>query len=227
MQELHLISFTYAINGVAQTPVTTSSNPYVLNATQAGTYTIVNVTDATGCTNTGSGSALVTYYMRPTGTITGGGEVCRGGSSATLTIVFTGTAPYTFTYNDGTSNLTVPNYANSVYNLSVTPAATSTYTLVSLIDGNSCNGTLAGSAVVTVNNPPVLTLNGTNLACYNDNSGAVNLTVTGSSPFGFAWTGPGGFTAGTEDISGLRAGTYNVTVTDTKGCISSGSVTLN
>jgi hypothetical protein len=168
---------------------------------------------------------VVTYYPRPTATITGGGEVCRGGS-AVITIVFTGTAPFTFTYNDGTSNLTVPNYANFVYNLSVSPAATSTYTLVSLIDGNSCNGTLAGSAVVTVNNPPVLTLNGTNLACYNDNSGAVNLTVAGSSPFGFAWTGPGGFTAGTEDISGLRAGTYNVTVTDTKGCISSGSVIL-
>ena len=108
--------FTYAMNGVSQPPVTTSSNPYVLNATQAGTYTIVNVSDATGCTNTGSGSALVTYYMRPTGTITGGGEICRGGSSI-ITIVFTGTAPYTFTYNDGTSNLTVPNYANSVYNL--------------------------------------------------------------------------------------------------------------
>ena len=165
------------------------------------------------------------FYPRPTGTITGGGEVCRGGST-TLAIVFTGTPPYTFTYNDGTSNLTVPNYANSVYNLSVTPAATSTYTLVSLVDGNSCNGTLAGSAVVTVNNPPALTLNGTNLACYNDNSGAVNLTVAGSSPFGYAWSGPGGFTAGTEDISGLRAGTYNVTVTDTKGCISSGSVIL-
>jgi len=218
-------SFTFAVNGVAQPPVTTSSNPYVLNATLAGTYTIVNVTDATGCTNTGSGSAFVTYYIRPTGTITGGGEICRGGSSV-ITIVFTGTAPYTFTYNDGTSNFTVPNYANSVYNLVVSPTTTSTFTLVSLIDGHSCNGTVSGSAVITVNNPPVLTLSGTNLICYNDNSGSVDLSVTGNSPFGFTWTGPGGFTGGTEDISGLRAGTYNVTVTDTKGCISSGSVTL-
>ncbi|MFZ2339144.1 MAG: PKD domain-containing protein [Bacteroidales bacterium] len=218
-------SFTYAVNGVAQVPVTTSSNPYVLNATLAGTYTIVNVTDATGCTNTGSGTALVTYFIRPTGTITGGGEICRGGSEI-LTFVFTGTAPFTFTYNDGTTNLTVPNWANTVYNLSVSPTTTLTYTLVSLTDGHSCNGSVSGSAVVTVNDPPALTLSGADLTCYRDNSGSIDLTVTGNSPFGFAWSGPGGFTAGTEDIAGLGAGTYYLTVTDTKGCISTGSVTL-
>ena len=38
-------NFTYAINGVPQAPVSTSSNPYIINATLAGTYTIVNITD--------------------------------------------------------------------------------------------------------------------------------------------------------------------------------------
>ena len=59
-------------------------------------------------------------------------------------------------------------------------------------------------------------------------SGAVNMTVYGgTSPFTYAWTGPNGFTASTEDISGLEAGTYSVTVTDANGCTSSASYTVD
>ncbi len=46
-------------------------------------------------------------------------------------------------------------------------------------------------------------------------TGAVNLTVGGGvGPYTYAWTGPSGFAAVTEDLSGLPAGTYTVTVTD-------------
>ena len=43
-------TFTYALGGVPQPPVATAANPYTLNVTAAGTYTIVNVSDA-NCTN--------------------------------------------------------------------------------------------------------------------------------------------------------------------------------
>src|SRR4051812_39428421 len=46
-------------------------------------------------------------------------------------------------------------------------------------------------------------------------TGSVDLNVTGGiAPFVYSWTGPAGFTATTEDLSGLDAGTYVVTVTD-------------
>jgi PKD repeat protein len=218
-------TFTYAINGVPQAPVNTEADPFTLNATLAGTYTIVNVTDATGCTNIGFGSAVISYYPRPTGIISGGATLC-GGASSTVTFAFTGAPPFTFTYTDGVTPLTVPNWPNAVYILTVTPSASSSYTLLSLTDGNTCNGTVSGSAEIIVNPPPVLTLVGTNLTCNGDNTGAVNLTITGNGPFGIAWTGPMGFVANTEDLSGLAAGTYNVTVTDTRGCVSTRSVTL-
>jgi len=218
-------TFTYALNGVPQTPVNTSDDPYTLAVTQAGNYTIVNVTDATTCTNTGTGSATVSYYPKPTGIISGTTELCRG-NSATLTMTFTGTAPYTFTYTDGVTPVTVNNHPTAVYTVNVSPLNTTTYTLVSLTDGNSCDGVISGSAVITVNIPPALTLTGTNLTCYNDNTGAVDLEVTGTGPFGYSWTGPDLFTANTQDINGLKAGIYAVVVTDSKGCTSTGNITI-
>ena len=46
-------------------------------------------------------------------------------------------------------------------------------------------------------------------------TGEIDLMVNGGvAPFVYDWTGPGGFTSGDQDLSGLLAGTYVVTVTD-------------
>jgi len=219
-------SFTYAINGTPQAPISTSDNPYILNATLAGTYSVVNVTDNTGCTGPGSGTATITYFPKPTGIISGTAELCRG-SQATITMTFTGVPPYTFTYTDGTTPVTVTNHPNSVYTANVSPSVSSTYTLVSLNDGNNCDGVLSGQATINVNQPPSLSLTGTDLICHNVPTGAVDLTITGgTSPFGISWTGPNGFTSTAEDISGLNEGYYAVTVSDSKGCHATANITI-
>ncbi len=219
-------NLTYAINGVSQPSVNIASSPYTLNAASAGTYTIVSVTDANLCSGTGIGNATVSYYPVPTATLSGTTSVCTGGS-ALLTVSLTGTSPYNFVYTDGTTPVTVTNYVSTVYTANVTPAATVTYTLLSMSDSHGCDGTLAGSAMITVNAPPSLTLAGTNLSCFADNSGSIDLTVAGSgAPFSYSWTGPDGFTAGVEDISSLAAGYYAVTVTNIYGCSSSANITL-
>jgi len=218
-------SVVYAINGVNQPAINIAASPYTLNATASGNYTITSVTDANGCSNTGIGNATVSYWPVPSATISGTTAVCAG-QSATLTISMTGTAPYTFTYTDGVTPVTVTNHPVNIYTFTVTPAAAVTYTMVSMEDSHGCNGTLSGSATVTINAQPVLSFAVTNLQCNGDNSGAIDLTVTGSTTNSFAWLGPDGFTAGTEDISGLKAGLYNVTVTSSDGCIASGQATV-
>ena len=211
-------TFTYAIDGVAQTPVSTASNPYALNVTAAGTYTIMNVSDA-NCTNNGTGTTTVSYFPKAEGIISGTAEMCKG-ISAVLTMTFTGTPPYSFTYSDGANPVTVLGYPTNVYTVSVSPAVSSTYTLTSFTDGNNCPGDISGSAVMTINLPPVLTLNGANLTCYNVNTGTITMTITnGTAPFDISWTGPNGFTANTQNISTLESGYYAVVVTDSKGCL--------
>ena len=45
--------------------------------------------------------------------------------------------------------------------------------------------------------------------------GSINLVVSGGSgSYSFSWTGPNGFTSSSQNLSGLAAGNYNVTVTD-------------
>ncbi|MFN6013671.1 MAG: hypothetical protein ACK47F_03160, partial [Flavobacteriales bacterium] len=78
------------------------------------------------------------------------------------------------------------------------------------------------------------TMASTPQSCVGVNDGTATATHgTGASPWDYAWTGPGGFTASTinspaasNTITGLAPGTYNVTVTDANGCVSSNTVTV-
>jgi len=68
----------------------------------------------------------------------------------------------------------------------------------------------------------------TDSICLGDNSGSIDITVTDSNGGEtYQWTGPGGFTSGNEDLTGLFAGEYCVTVEDVDGCINSACFTIS
>ena len=58
------------------------------------------------------------------------------------------------------------------------------------------------------------------ISCNGANDGYIRMNITGGSGiYSYLWVGPAGYTATTEDISGLKPGTYVATVTDINGCI--------
>ena len=66
--------------------------------------------------------------------------------------------------------------------------------------------------------PPSISTAIVDAHCNGDSSGSVSLTVTGTGPFTYSWTGPGAFSAATQNISGVPAGSYSVLVTGAGSC---------
>ena len=80
-----------------------------------------------------------------------------------------------------------------------------------MTDVNGCTSQLTA----TVTQPAAIVINGIVDAanCQGAADGAIDVTPTGGTgAYAYSWTGPGGFTASTQDISSLIAGAWRVTV---------------
>ncbi len=113
-----------------------------------------------------------------TATLTGTTAVCDV-QAVNLTVTFVGVGPYSVTITDGTTPVTVSNIATSTYTHSVTPSATSTYSITAFSSAN-CINTFSGTATVTVYPPVTNNVISANVTlCYGQNG-----TYTGPIPTG-------------------------------------------
>jgi gliding motility-associated-like protein len=173
----------------------------------AGTYT-ATVTDAHGCTATDT--ALVKQPTPLAVNMTPKPAHCNKPDGHDSVFVSGGTAGYTYSWSPGASNSFVaPNLLPGSYT-------------VYIQDNNGCRDSMTN----TVANLPgvvVAPKATTRDSCNGGNNGTATVTATGGNPaYTYSWTPAAaiGGGQGATTATGLIAGTYTCTVTDSANCIS-------
>jgi PKD repeat protein len=138
-------------------PATSSLQNPIVSYPSTGVYAVtLTVSNADG-TDVITKTTYVTIAA-PTASISGTHTIFAG-YTVNIPISFTGNAPWSFTYFDGTTSTNVTGVTSNPYYLSVAPLDTTTYTITAVSD-SFCAGTSSGSAQVNV-------INGTSsIACY-------------------------------------------------------------
>ncbi|MFH1321902.1 MAG: PKD domain-containing protein [Bacteroidota bacterium] len=183
----------------------------------AGTYD-VTVTDGNGCT--GTGSVTINAGAGPTAGFSYNGNQCLTGNSYDFTNTGTpqnmGVPSFSWDFGDGSGTSTTENPSYSY-------SSCGTYTVIQTVTEGSCSDVATLSILVYCE--PTASIIGTDETCPGACDGSADLTIVlgDAAITNYSWS-PGGETI--EDISGLCAGTYDVTVTDANGCQATASVTI-
>jgi hypothetical protein len=131
---------------------------------------------------------------------------CAEDSDGSVTVAFVTGNSVGATFDIGSGSQTNPTFTGlSVGSYSVT-----------VIDGDACSSNVS----IVLSGPSPLTSSTTSVIDETiGGDGSIDISVSGGTPnYTFDWTGPNGFTATTENISGLEDGSYSVTITDDNNC---------
>lgn len=173
----------------------------------------VTITDAKNCelvdsVNIPSPPPVETSSL--TSTVT----TCFGDNDGTATALGVGGngGPYTYMWSTGSTATTISNLSPDTYS-------------VTIKDKLGCSGIFTidvdqPDSIVVTQDPAATKA----VTCFGDKNGALGVIVTGGNPglFGFNWLENGVTPAGSKQIQDmLRAGSYDVVVTDAKGCTGS------
>lgn len=172
----------------------------------SGTY-IGTITDNSGC------SFLIAEAISapaPFNFVVNSFPSCSDQVSGGISITVSGgEAPYFYTWNNGAADPNLFGLSPGDYTLTLTDA--SGCTAIQTVTVAEIPNTIELSVVVI------------DVSCNETDNGAINLTANGGNPpYAFQWSN--GNT--TEDLTGLTAGTYTVTVSDGNGCTKILAVTV-
>lgn len=228
--QVSIAPFDYILNlqggGVVQTIPATNALTYTFNSLPAGTY-YVQVRDANGTVKTVAGIIVtqpasgLAISNAAVSSHNGFSITCNGANDGSIDLNVSGGYPaYTYAW-------TGPNgFAASTEDIS--GLAPGLYTVV--IGDTTPVCTITQSYTITEPQPLTYTgtissFNGYSISCNGGNNGTITIVPAGGSgTYTYQWAGPNGFTATTQNLSGLYAGTYTLTVTDSNGCINSSGV---
>ncbi|RMG82660.1 MAG: T9SS C-terminal target domain-containing protein [Bacteroidetes bacterium] len=177
----------------------TTSN---LTGLTTGIYSLT-VSDYNGCTNSTSTTINEPPAISVSLSVTS--STCNNANGSISVFTSGGISPYSYNWSTGATTSTITGLMAGTYSVTVT-------------DYNGCTTSASG----TVSEPAAISLfiTATDASCAGNNDGSVITNVTGgTTPYSYSWSNG----ATTQNITGLIAGTYSVTVTDYNGCTASAS----
>jgi hypothetical protein len=197
---------TYSGTGVDNNifnPSTAGVGPHII------TY---SYTDGNGCSNSCTFTITVNAAVVASGTQVN--VLCKDGTNGSIDLSVTGgSGLYTYLWSNGEITEDISGLAASAIPYSVT-----------ITETNGCPITGTTSFIIT--EPAVVTASGTqvDVLCKGASTGSIDLTVTGGSGlYTYLWDDNG---ATDEDRTGLAAGTYSVTITESNGCAVTGTTSF-
>lgn len=188
-------------------PFSETSNS--ISGLDGGTYTVV-ATDANGCPQSESFTILSPPDWDVT--FTKVDPTCFNGNDGSITSsgITGGNPPYTFSWA-GTTETTesLTGLSNGSYTLTVTDSIGCTHVFPTI--------------TITAPLQLVVTESHLNVSCDGLLDGSINATVTGgTTPYTYLWSNG----ELTQDLTGIGAGSYLLTVTDANGCSANTAVTI-
>ncbi|HKK41975.1 MAG TPA: gliding motility-associated C-terminal domain-containing protein, partial [Bacteroidales bacterium] len=191
----------------------------------AGTYTLI-ITDINGCQNT----SKVTFRVPPPvvadygkSSYTGGYNIsCKGYNDGSVWIesISGGRGGYSYRWYTYNGNITGPDNTDRLDNITAGTYYLEVTDVLGCVTIDSVKLTEPEGMVLTGSQVSLSPDENYNISCNGANDGSISISVSGGSGnYSYYWTGPGGYSATTEDISDLSAGTYNCTTTDVNGCV--------
>ncbi|MBS1637550.1 MAG: PKD domain-containing protein, partial [Bacteroidetes bacterium] len=180
-----------------------------LSGIGAGTYTL-KVTDSKGCIS--SQTASITQPSALLAAVSVTNESCQYLNNGSASVsVSGGTSGYTYTWQP------VGQFTSQINNI-----PSGSYT-VNISDSKGCTTT----TVATVTEPAVLSVNlqsQVNVSCNGGNNGSAVVSGIGGTPnYTYSWS-PGG--SSSSVLSNAVAGTYTVTLTDSRSCQAQTTVSI-
>lgn len=207
----------YRANANVQPAITTSDNPLVIpvNPSSGTFYQLVSVSNASSCTGTVSGVAVVAVFTPSTAELQGDITVCENADTF-LVVDFTGSGPFLLEYAiDGVVQPVVETF-DDPYLIPVKVDKTTVYELIG-VESPGCVGSVVGKTTVFVNYPPRIE----NLFIFCnlvDQTYTVEFDALGTAPFSV--TGVGGSFTGNHftSVPIPLNDSYNLLLSDANKC---------
>ncbi len=168
-----------------------------------GDYTVI-ISDSNGCTTIGGPYTInqqASFSITAT-EITATDVSCNAAADGSIMVNMTsGTAPYTYSWSDSTTDDNIANLGGGTYTVTVTDATGCTASAETMI---------AEPTAIVASIDAVVDLN-----CNGFNNGSIDISVTGGSmPYTYLWSN----NDTSEDLSGIAGGDYTVMITDAMNC---------